>query len=67
MPKEFVVDAKNHWSAHRVQTTNMNVVGKHYDVLAESDKSEAMILEHKNSVACMFKIDNKYPEAIKML
>jgi len=45
----------------------MNVVGKQYDVLAESDKSEAMILEHKNSVACMFKIDKKYPEAIKML
>ena len=43
-----------------MQTTNFNVVGKHYDVLAESDKSEAMILEHKNSVATMFNIDKKY-------
>lgn len=60
IPKEFVVDAKNHWSCHQVQTTHVSVVGKHYDVLAESDKAETMILEHKNSVACMFRIDKNY-------
>jgi hypothetical protein len=50
-----------------VQTTHVSVVGKHYDVLAESDKAEAMVIEHKNSVACMFRIDKNYQESTLLL
>jgi hypothetical protein len=37
LPKEFVVDSNNHWECHQIQTTSVNVVGIHYDILAESD------------------------------
>jgi hypothetical protein len=63
-PKEFVVDAKNHWTSYQVQTTNLQMVERPYDVLAESDKTEAMIIQHKNSYMCVFKVDKHYQETI---
>jgi hypothetical protein len=66
-PKEFVVDAPNHWNSYQVQTTNLNVVGKPYDVLAENEKTESLVLEHKNSIMCIFKVAKEYKESVTIL
>jgi hypothetical protein len=49
-----------------VNTTSFNVVETHYDVLAESDKTLPLVLRHKNSVVCFFKIDRRYKESEKI-
>jgi hypothetical protein len=43
------------------------MVERPYDVLAESDKTESMIIAHKNSFMCVFKVDKCYQETIRIL
>lgn len=43
------------------------MVGKPYDVLAENEKTESMVLEHKNSIMCIFKVVKEYKESVTIL
>jgi len=64
--QEFKVTCLNKWDPHSVNISDIAKVGKNYITLAESDKGP-QIIEHNNSIAVQFIIDERYPETIKLL
>lgn len=49
LPQEFVVDNRNTWDPHPVNITNMSLVEKLYDTLAESERGP-QVCTHKNTL-----------------
>jgi hypothetical protein len=66
MPQEFVVENRNTWDPHPVNITNLNLIEKYYDTMAESDRGP-QVATHKNTVAIQFQVDHKYKETVQLL
>ena len=68
LPKEFVVDAKNKWDPHPVQSskTSYSIVKRSYETLAESDRGP-LIVTHENTCCVQFQLSRKYRETVKIL
>lgn len=63
LPQEFIVENRNTWDPHPVNVTNLTIVEKNYDTLAESERGP-QIVTHLNSVITQFHIDKKYKESV---
>ena len=50
LPQEFVVENRNTWDPHPVNITNLTLIEKFYDTLAESDRGPQVAI-HRNTVA----------------
>jgi len=66
LPQEFVVENKNTWDPHPVNITNVELVSRNYDTIAESERGP-QIVEHLNSLCVQFHVDPKYKESVKVL
>ena len=63
LPQEFVVENRNTWDPHPINITNLAVIEKNYDSLAESDRGPQIAI-HKNTLSVQFQIDPKYKETV---
>eukprot|EP00826_Nyctotherus_ovalis_P059277 TRINITY_DN8226_c0_g1_i4.p2 TRINITY_DN8226_c0_g1~~TRINITY_DN8226_c0_g1_i4.p2 ORF type:complete len:133 (+),score=23.28 TRINITY_DN8226_c0_g1_i4:73-471(+) len=64
--QKFLVPSKNAWDPHPVNVTQVGLVGPNYHTLADNEQTPSVI-EHKNTIATLFHIDEKYAETITIL
>lgn len=60
------MENRNTWDPHPVNITNLTLIEKFYDTLAESDRGPQVAL-HRNTVAVQFQIDQKYKETVQLI
>ena len=66
LPQEFVVDNRNTWDSHPINITNMQLIEKLYDMLAESDRGP-QVATHQNTLVVQFQVEAKYLETVRIL
>lgn len=64
--QEFVVDNRNTWDPHPINITNMAVIEKNYQTLAESERG-AQVAIHFNTLAVQFQVEHKYGDTVQIL
>lgn len=66
LPQRFLVTGKNAWDPHPINVTQAGLIGENYHTLADNDKGPC-IIEHKNTLAILFHVENRRQETVKIL